>query len=137
MTIATTGYNATVQLDNAAGSLTTLGEVISVTPFGANVGTVEATHLTSTSGFREHIPTLSDMGEGAVTINFDPGSATDSLVRTAITDRLVRTFKVTYPDASTFACECFVTSWEIGEVTPDGKMEASLGVKFTGVATYT
>ena len=130
------GYNATVQLDNAAGSLTTIGEVISVTPFGANVGTVETTHLTSTSGFREHIATLSDMGEGSVSINFDPASATDVLVRTAITDRLVRTFKVTYPDAASISCECFVTSWEIGEVTADGKMEASLGVKFTGVPTY-
>lgn len=136
MTIATIGYGATVQLDNAAGSLTSIGEVISATPFSASVGTQDATHLSSTSGYREFIATLSDMGEGSVTINFDPGSATDSLVRTAVTDRLVRTFKVTYPDTTYYSCECFVTSWEIGEVTPDGKMEATMGVKFTGVPTY-
>ena len=136
MTIATTGYSATVQLDNAGGSLTTIGEVITATPFGASVGTVDATHLSSPSGYREHISTLPDMGEGSVSINFDPGSATDVLVRTAIGDRLIRTFKVTYPDSSSVSCECYVTSWEIGELAPDGKMEATMGVKFTGVPTY-
>jgi predicted secreted protein len=130
------GYGATVYLDNAAGSLTLLGEPTSIEPYGYSVDTVDSTHLTSTSAHREYIAGLADVGEASVELNHDQQSATDILLRTAMSDRLVRTFRVVFPDAATFTCECFVTAYSPGTVTPGDKMTASFTVKFTGVPTY-
>lgn len=136
MTSATVGYGATVQLDNAAGTLTSIGEVVNVTPMSASVGTVDATHLSSTSGYREFIAALTDGGEASVTVNYVPGGSTDALVQAALTDRLTRTFKVTFPNSKYVQSESIVTSYAPGSVTPDGKLEMTFSVKFTGVATF-
>ena len=136
MTIAIVGNGTTLQLDNAAGSLTSVGEVTNVKPYSGTAGTVEATHLSSTSGYREYIATLSDGGEAAVTVNYLPGDATDVLIRTAVTDRLVRTFKIVFPNTKYIQSECFVTSYDPAGVVADGKMEMTFNVKFTGVPTY-
>ena len=133
---AMTGYNTTVQLDNASGVLTTLGDVKSITALPLSVGTVETTTLTSTSGYREYIGTLSGLGECSLTVNFDPLNATDVLVRAAVTDRVARTLKITFPDSSYQQAEVIVTGWEIGDVTPDGLMEATMTVQGTGVPSY-
>jgi hypothetical protein len=134
--MAIVGYNTTLQLDNAAGTLTTLGEVVSITPINVSVGTVETTHLTSTSGYREYLSTLSDAGEASVTISWTPGNATDIILYTASTDRLVRTFKPTFPNSKFISVECFVTDYAPGAINADGKLEATFTVKFTGVPTY-
>jgi len=136
MTIAIPGYGATAYLDNAGGTPTLVGEVVSFTPFAMSVGTADATHLSSTSGHREFISTLTDGGEASVTINFLPGDATDILVRTAMTDRLVRTLKFTFPNTKYVQSEVFVTGYEPADTTADGKMEMSFNVKATGVPTY-
>lgn len=136
MTIAGVGYGTTVQLDNAAGTLTSIGEAVSVKPYGYSVDTVEATHLSSPSAHKEFIAALIDVGEGNVTVNHDQHSATDQLLRAAMLDRVVRTFKVTFPDGATFACECIVTGYEPAEIAAGDKMTCTFSVKFTGVPTF-
>lgn len=133
---AMTGYNATLQLDNAAGTLTSIGSVRSITPLSVSVGTVETTTLTSTSGFREHIATLSDLGEASVTILYDPLDASDVIIRAAVVDRVIRTFKLTYPDASYQQAEVIVTNWTPAQIAPDGLMELTFTCKGTGVPAY-
>lgn len=134
--MAIAGYGATAYLDNAAGTPTLCGEVVSFTPFGMSVATAESTHLSSTSGHREFISTLTDGGEASVTVNFTPGDATDVLVRTAMTDRLVRTLKFTFVNTKYVQSEVFVTAYEPAETVADGKLEMSFNVKATGVPTY-
>lgn len=134
-TTAIVGSGATVLLDNAAGSPTSVGEVVSVTPIAVSGGTADATHLGS-GGWRDFIATIRDAGEGSLTINWIPGDATDQLLRTAVGDGLMRTLKVTAPNTKFIQCECFVTAYEPGEITPDGKLEGSINVKFTGSPTY-
>lgn len=134
--MAITAYGATAYLDDASGTPTLMGEVINIKPFDISVDMAETTHMTSTSGFRTHMPTLSSVGTSEIQINFDPGSATDVLVRTATTDRLVRTLKITYSDTTYQQAECFVTGWEIGGFAPDGKLEATMTVQATGVAAW-
>lgn len=133
---AMTGYNATLQLDNAAGTLTSIGSVRSITPLSVSVGTVETTTLTSTSGFREHIATLSDLGEASMTILYDPLDASDVIIRAAVVDRVIRTFKLTYPDASYQQAEVIVTNWTPAQIAPDGLMELTFTCKGTGVPAY-
>jgi predicted secreted protein len=133
---AMTGYNATLQLDNAAGTPTTIGSVRMITPLSASVGTVETTTLTSTSGFREYIATLSDLGEASVTILYDPLDAADVIIRAAVVDRVIRTFKLTYPDASYQQAEVIVTAWTPAQIQPDGLMELTFTCKGTGVPAY-
>jgi predicted secreted protein len=130
------GYGATVYLDNGAGTLTLIGEPTSIEPYGYSVDTVDTTHLTSTSAHREYVAGLADVGEASVEVNHDQHSATDQLLRAAMLDRAVRTFKVVWADAANFSCECFVTGYNPGTITPEGKMSASFTVKFTGVPTF-
>lgn len=136
MTIATTGYGTTCQIDNAAGALTSIGEVKRVKPFGISLDTVEASHLTSPNAFKEFVAALKDVGQATFTVNHDQKSATDVLLRTAIDDRGVRTFKVTFPDTETFQCECFVVNYEVGDISPDDVVTADVTLKFTGAPTF-
>ena len=131
---ATTGLGTTAQLDNASGSLTSLGEIVSVSPFKASRGTADATHLGSTWG--EVIPLIAKGGALSVTVHFIPGDATDVLVRTAVGDGLQRTFKTTFLSTKYVQTECFVTDYEPATVTPEGKMEMTFIVQPTGAPTY-
>lgn len=134
-TTAIVGNGATVLLDNAAGTPTSVGEVVSITPGGVTTGTVDATHLGS-GGWRDFIATISGGKPFAMTLNWIPGDTTDQLLRTAAGDRLVRTIKVTAPNTKYVQWEGFLTDYEPGEITPDGKMEATISIQPTGQPTY-
>ena len=134
-TSAGVGNGATLFLDDASGTPTAVGEVLSVTPIAISGGTADATHLGS-GGWRDFIPTIRDAGEVSVTVNWIVGGATETLVRTAVADGLTRTFKVTAPNTKFIQTECIVTSFEPAEITPDGKLELTFTAKLTGSPTY-
>ncbi len=134
-TSAGVGNGATLLLDDAAGTPTAVGEVVSVSPIAVSGGTADATHLGS-GGWRDFISTIRDGGEASVTVNWIVGGTTDVLVRTAAGDGITRTFKVTAPNTKFIQSECIVTSYEPAEITADGKLELTFAVKFTGSPTY-
>jgi predicted secreted protein len=130
------GYGATAYLDNASGTLTLLGDVTNIDPYGYRVETVETTHLGSTSAHREYEPALVTAGNGSVDLNHDQHSATDQLLRAAMLDRAKRTFKVIWPDGATFSCESIVTEYNPGAIAPGELMKSNFTVTFTGVPTF-
>lgn len=121
----------------AGGVMTALGEILSITTPSVTIDEVEATHMGSTGGFREYITGLKDGGEGEITMNYVPGSATDLLITTALTDGEVRGYTIVIPDGD--------TGWEITgdlivrsyskDIPIDDRMTATMGVRFTGQAT--
>lgn len=131
------GIGAEFHLDNDAVTpvLTKLSEVISVALPNSQQDDVDATHMASPNRRREFVAGLIDDGEGTVELNYIPGSATDALIRTAITDGKTRGYKVVLQKADGTTWEvtgsCIVKGYE-RSVPIDDRMTATMTVRFTG-----
>ena len=134
-TTAAIGITTTCQLDNVGGTLTSLSQVTSINGWSLQRDTIDATHMGSPSNYREKIGGLLNAGEATVEMDLDGFSASDQLIREAMTATSTRTFKLVLPDLSTFACECWVTGYS-GVIPVDDKMTATMTVEFTGVPTF-
>ena len=139
MTSALIGYGAEFHLDDDAGTpvLTELAEILSVTPPNPQVADVEATHMKSPNRRREYIAGLIEDGEGSFEMNLVNGSATDTIIQTALTDGVTRNYKIVLPDGSTnweITGTCIVKGYE-RNVPIDDRMTATLTVRFTGAST--
>ncbi len=138
MTLAKTGYGGEFWLGNAADVLTELVEVVSFTMPNGEVETVEATHLKSPNRRREYISGMIEDGELEVVLNYLPGSATDTLILTALSDGDSRPYKAIIPRLVAnwmINGTCIVTGYDRGSVEADGKMEATMTVRLTGAST--
>lgn len=121
----------------AGGTLTELGEILSVTPPSSTVEEVDATHMGSPNRRREFISGLIDDGEGTFEMNYVPGSATDILIRAALNDGEARGYKIVIPDGDTgweITGDCIVRGYE-RSIPIDDRMTATLTVRFTGAPT--
>ena len=139
MTEALIGYGSEFHLDDDAGTpvLTELGEILSVTPPNPQVEDVEATHMKSPNRRREYIAGLIEDGEGEFQMNYVAGSATDTLLQTALSDGVTRNYKIVLPDDATnweITGTCIVKRYERA-VPIDDRMTATLTVRFTGAST--
>lgn len=136
-TTAQIGWGAQFWLDSAADVLTQLGEITGISLPNPQVQDVEATHFGSPNRRREYISGPIEDGEGTFEMNYDPGSATDVLLRAAIADGVVRDYKIVIPDgAGTWEVtgDCVVKGYE-RNVPIDDRMTASVTVRFTGAVT--
>lgn len=139
---ATIGWGGEVHLstDNTATNLTELVEVVSFGLPDEDVDEVEVTHLKSPNRYKEFIAGLADRGSVEVTLNYVPGSATDTLISAARAAGDTRAVKFVIPDQtgapaweiSTFA---FVQGYARGPVSAGDKIEATLRLRITGDQT--
>lgn len=132
------GLGAEFWLDSAGDVLTQLAEIISVGLPNSQIEDVEATHMASANRRREYIAGLIDDGEGTIEMNYVPGSATDILIRAALTDGVTRDYKAVLPvaDGSTWEVtgDCIVKGYE-RSAPIDDRMTATLTVRFTGASS--
>lgn len=136
-TAARIGMGATVSLDNASGTLTLLGEPISITLPNPQVADVEATHFASPNRRREYISGLIEDGEVTFGFNYVPGGPVDVLVMAAIEDGVARTMEVVIPNGANgykFSFETIVKGWE-RSIPIDDRMTATLTARVTGPVT--
>jgi predicted secreted protein len=136
MTTARIGWGAQLHLYNGT-TLTELAEITAITLPNPQVSEVEATHFKSPNRRREYIAGLIEDGEGTFEMNYDPGSATDVLIRAALAAGDARAYKIVIPDAT--------VNWEVSgnlivkgyerNVPIDDRMTATLSVRFTGAVT--
>lgn len=100
---------------------------------------VETTHLKSPNRRREYTAGLLDGGEVEVTLNFRPGSDTDQLIEDAVADDGERAVRFNVPHLGTpawsYTTTGIVTGYDRGEITADGKMEATMTIAITGAIT--
>lgn len=137
MTVAKIGYGATFKLADASAVLTLLGEITAISIPHSQQAEVEATHFASPNRRREFIAGLIDDGEGTFEMNLEPGSATDALIRTAMTDGVTRAYEIVIPKPTgtwKITGSCIVRGYE-RNVPIDDKMSATLTVRFTGAVT--
>lgn len=132
------GWGSEFYLANAAGVLKALDEVTEVALPEETVDDVEVTHMKSPGRRKEYKPGLIEPGDGQVTLNYVPGSATDILLREAQNSGKVRAFKTTLPDETgkpAWAVTGFLYVKSRSRAIPLGdRMTCQVNVRFTGAA---
>lgn len=138
---ASIGWGGEVHLSTDATALN-LEELVQVVSFGLpqdQIDRVETTHLKSPNRRREYTSGLIDGGEVEVVLNFRPGSDTDQLIEDAQAAGDERAVKFVVPQLGTpawdYSTTAIVTGYDRGEVTADGKMEATMTLAITGAVT--
>lgn len=86
MANVTIGHGSTVSFKIGAAAPVFVAEVTSVGLPNPQIAEVEATHFLSPDRAREYIGGLKDNGEIPIGINYDAGSATDTLVNEAMSE---------------------------------------------------
>lgn len=137
MADVTIGWGAEFHLDDASNVLTELGEITGISLPNPQMEDVEATHFKSPNRRREYIAGLIEDGEGTFEMNYNPGSATDVILRAAIADGVTRSYKIVVPDGAgswEITGDCIVKGYE-RNVPIDDRMTASVTIRFTGAST--
>lgn len=76
-------------------------------------------------------------GENTFTINYDPKDSTHALLWTCKGDGVTRKWRLTTRDGSRFAYDGWVSSFQVGEMTTDKLVTATLKVQITGLVVLT
>lgn len=131
---AINGFGAVFAYESAPATYTALAEVLSVTPPSISVETVDVTHMGSDDGFREYKAGRRDGGEVTVNMNYVEASAT--LLQTLVLAGY-ETFRITFPDSSTYVFSGIPTAFSFDDVVIDDKVAMSLTIKVSGKPVYT
>jgi len=137
-TTAGIGFGATFTRSStgaSGGTMSSIGEIISITPPSIKRDTIDATHMGSTGGFREYISGLRDGGEASAEIQYDPNGTAASAMVTDVEADTVGYYEITFPDGTVAGFSAFATGFEA--TTPmDDKMVATFTFKITGKPTW-
>lgn len=137
-TLAKIGWGSEFWIGDAAtNALVQIAEVTGISLPAAETSEVEATHFKSPNRRREYIAGMIEDGEGTFEINYNPSSASASLIQVAQNNGDTRAYKIVIPDGA--------GTWEVTgsliirrferNVPIDDRMTASLTVRFTGGVT--
>lgn len=135
MSDAITGWGGQFWLGDADDELVKLAEVTGFGLPAPEVEEVEVTHLESPGKRREYTDGMIEDGETEVSMNYVPGSPTDMLCGGAVASR--RPFKQVVPNKALgrkFEGFCLVRKYDRGTVEVDGKLQATLTVRYTGAS---
>jgi hypothetical protein len=141
MSNARIGWGGKVLLatDNTEATLTELGEVVSCTFPSDQADEVDVTHLQSPGRRKEFISGLVDGGEVTVTMNYDPGSATDLLLTDAAETGDTRKVRFEIPDTTgtgtidwNITTSCFIKKYAPDTMETANKITATATLRITG-----
>lgn len=117
----------------------TIAEVTNVDPPKLSAKMLDTTNHSSTGGWEEKLPGILSGGQVSFDINYIPTDsthgATTGLLK-ALKDRLLKNFKVVFPDspATTWTFAGYVSEFAAGAPV-DGKLAAKVTIDVTGVPT--
>jgi predicted secreted protein len=117
----------------------TVAELTNIGGYELSIDMIDVTNHQSTSGFKEQIAGLVDVGEIPIEGNFKYSDsngqiamATDAAARTS------RTITITFPSSlGVLTGTAFITKLKIGDAPHDGKIPFSASLKITGAPTFT
>lgn len=135
------GYGSKLYRKNGDGSYTKIAEVRSITLPSPERGEEEFTHLESPDRIQEFKPTLIDPGELGFNVNLlptDPTHDADTgLIALRDSGEIVG-WKVEMANAEGSGCtfDGWIKTCEVDEITAEGKIAASVGVRVTTKLTW-
>jgi hypothetical protein len=130
------GYQTLFQMgDNASPPVyATVAEVKEITGFGFTASLQEATHMESPNGYKEFVGGMKEGDTMTVRMNFTPDNAVT--VKAAADAGLRKSFKIIPPTLTpplpTYTFSGVPVEWHEQGMTPDGVLEALLGIKLSG-----
>ena len=130
-TNAQIGIGATLGIKAASASdYTSVAEVTRVTPAGWTRNTVDATHLQSPDAYAEFIAGLKTASDCTFDVNWVP-TVSDPLL--AAFEAGTGEFQLTFPSGTVaLQFKGIVTAFAPGEISPEGKISASVTIKPSG-----
>jgi len=137
--MAVAAFGAELWVDNSGGTLTQIGELLSITLPSLTRATLDTTNHATTNGIQTFIGSgIADPGELSATIHYVPGSASDDLLLEAVASGTVRSFKGVANASSGqegVAGEGIVTGYAPDSLEIDGKQTATVTIKASGALT--
>lgn len=130
------GYGTIVRVgQGATPTWTKLAHVTGVTMPEDEIDEIEVTHMESPGRRKQFIAGLIDSGEMTVAMNYLPGSATDTLLRSLKASGANVLVEVTLPDADPDTFSGYLSGYSPGEVTPGEKMSAEATFRISELVT--
>ena len=133
MTAAISAYGVALQLGDGevTEAFTTIAEVTDLPSPAPTLGTTDVTPHDGT-GWREFIPTLLEMAEFTITVNYVPTETThlntDGGLLYELTQKRLSNYKIVFPDTGN-------TEWEfaayVTAFTPNGPVDGGLEAQVT------
>lgn len=133
------GHDTTLGWDAAGGtSYAVIAQIVDIGGPTLSRNPIDVTSRDSTSNWREFIKGFKDGGEVTFNVIFDPGLAghasASGLLSDFIDDSTIPAWQVTWPDATVWTFDGFITSQEPGAPLDDA-LTMDLTVKVAGVPT--
>ncbi|MDS9467348.1 phage tail tube protein [Paracoccus sp. MBLB3053] len=130
VTNAQIGLNARIGIKGSGSTYAAVAEVSRITPAGWSRNTVDATHLASPDGFAEFIAGLKTATDCTFDVNWIP-VVSDPLL--AAFEAGKGDFELIFPSGSVaMQFTGIVTAFAPGEISPEGKLTASVTIKPSG-----
>jgi len=136
------GTSLKVSANTAVTTVTTIGNIISISGPNGTRDSIDISTMDSTTKFREFIPGMLDAGEVTFECNYDGTAAGTAAELDALKTNDAQYYHITFNDHTTEAsksdvyCKGFITA--LGHAIPfDGKVTQSVTVKFSGVPVWT
>lgn len=134
MTSAVLGSGATLQLGNDASPqvYTTIAEVLRCGPIGSTNPEVDVTNLDSTA--KEYIAGLADGNTVDFDVNFLPGSAQQTTLRTSQAAGATVNLRMVWQTSPNTQAQfdLVLLGFEIGETTSESQVMASISGRISG-----
>lgn len=130
MTDVTIGYNSKYLIEGVE-----LGEVTEITPGEATTERVQATHMQSPGRRHEYISGMIDSGEASVTLNWIPGSTTDTTLRGLLASGATQEHTIVFPNGVSVTFDAVVTGFSKALPLED-RMTATVTVSISGEETW-
>jgi predicted secreted protein len=128
--LASIGNGSQFQIESATpGTFTTIAEVSEITPPNETVNAV--TYSTLDSPYMKAVAGIIDPGEASFEMTFLPGSASETLIVTALHAREAKTFRIVFPNLATWTFEGIITGYEPAAPNDD-RMTATVTIKVSG-----
>ncbi|WP_397586678.1 phage tail tube protein [Sphingobium fuliginis] len=138
MADVTIGHGSTVSFKIGAAAAALLGQVTAIGLPNPQIADVEATHFQSPDRAREYIPGLKDNGEITIGINYDAGSATDTVVNDAMAETAPIEVTISIPTVSgtnqEFTFPGIVKGYEKA-IPIDDRQTATITIRVAGAVT--
>lgn len=134
--MAEIGYGTEFHISRDSGSSwLAIAKVTDITPPSDTIDVVDVTHMGSPDRRREFIPGLTDPGSMSLELIFEPGSATDLLLREIRSSGETVKCRITFASGPAYVFDGWLETYE-GAVPLEDKMTATVSFKVTGEVEY-
>jgi hypothetical protein len=133
MSDAVLGYGTLFQTSdgNSPAVWSTVAEVVSISPPEIARDNIDLSHENGPNEWRQNMPGLTSPGEVKLEFNFVPGAATYDDLFAELSDQLVRTRRIVFPNGSVLGFSAFLTT--LGSETPiDAQIKAMATFQLSG-----